>query len=252
MVANDPTERPGSADFIANKLRDLQQQIDALTRQTKFPFSIGHSGVADFEILPDPDDPGGGAKVRILNGAGQPIFETYYSTIYNGKAARMLDLAGTTMWSLDESAGYGLSNPGMSIVMGGQARWSFAGSTTVDTAQVVADGYGGAFNPALWVGAELNLENSTLASTFNLWVEVLLAGSVIASSSTDVQSVAANTTSIRSISKMLLLPQSAMQKTIEVRIRMWNSTGGNAFSQAFPRQCQGISKAFYDVNPAYH
>ncbi|WP_409186732.1 hypothetical protein F9C11_21825 [Amycolatopsis sp. VS8301801F10] len=252
MVANDRVERPDSPDFLKNKIRELEEKIDALTRQSKFPFSIGHNGVADFEVLPDPNDPNGGAKVRILNGAGQPIFETFYSMVYSGKAARMLDLSGTTMWSLDESAGYGLSNPGMSITLGGQARWGYGGNTTAGTAQVVADGYGGAFNPALWVGAELNLENGTLASTFNIWVEVLLAGSVIASSSTDAQSVAANTTDIRSISKMLLLPQSAMQKTIEVRIRAWNSTGGNAFSQVFPRQCQGISKAFYDVNPAYH
>lgn len=80
MVANQPIERPESSDFLANQLQDLKNRVDELTRQSKYPFSISHSGVPDFTVLPNADN--SGAIVSIYDGAGHVLFQTDPDTKY--------------------------------------------------------------------------------------------------------------------------------------------------------------------------
>ncbi|MFJ1764050.1 hypothetical protein ACIOD2_27295 [Amycolatopsis sp. NPDC088138] len=74
MVANQPIERPKSTDFLINQFRDLQRQVDELTRQSKYPVSIAHAGVPDLTVLPNADN--SGAIVSIYDGAGHVLFRT--------------------------------------------------------------------------------------------------------------------------------------------------------------------------------
>ncbi|MEV8615699.1 hypothetical protein AB0383_48740 [Amycolatopsis sp. NPDC051373] len=86
MVANHPPERPGSPDFIVNELRELRQQIAALTRQSKYPFVVSHDdpavgNVVDVAIVPRPNGLNG-AVVEIYDGAGHLVLGTDVDTGY--------------------------------------------------------------------------------------------------------------------------------------------------------------------------
>ncbi|QKV74529.1 hypothetical protein [Amycolatopsis sp. Hca4] len=80
MVANQPIERPQSPDFLINQLRDLQQRVDELTRQSKYPFSVSHGGTPDFTVLPNTDN--SGAVVSVYDGAGTLVVATDPDTKY--------------------------------------------------------------------------------------------------------------------------------------------------------------------------
>src|SRR4051812_30905163 len=67
-------------DFLINQLRDLQQRVDELTRQSKYPFSVSHVGVPDFTVLPNGDN--SGAVVSIYDGAGTLVVATDPDTKY--------------------------------------------------------------------------------------------------------------------------------------------------------------------------
>lgn len=247
MVAQQPIERPQSADPLINRINDLQRQIDALSRQSKYPFSIGHDGLTDFAVTPDPADPNGDARVVIGNGAGGTVFESYYSTIYNGKAAKLNDLQGVSMWQHDELAGYGLSKPAMAYPMAGREELDFSTATSAATAAKYAVGYNYVYNPAIQVWIRLRCRNTT-ASTFHFWFEAVLGSDTYASSESTV-TVGANTVTAFYLSKVILLPAEAMGKAVEMRVRGWNSSGSNALTTAYPEMCRGSAKSFYDDNP---
>ncbi|WP_329064866.1 hypothetical protein [Amycolatopsis sp. NBC_01480] len=149
MVAQPPVERPDSTDFLVNKINDLQRQITELAASTKYPFVISHgSGVKDFQIVPDLNDPNGNPQIVIGNGAGQPFLNTFYSRVYGGKAVRMYDLAGNPVWNQDELCGYGLSAPQMSMVMG--ADFYGLNRNNVPTSEsVIGIGLNVLYNPAI-------------------------------------------------------------------------------------------------------
>lgn len=80
MVANPPIERPNSSDFLVNQLTQQQRQADEQGRQSKYPFSISHSGTPDFTVLPNSD--GTGAIVSVYDGAGNLVVATDPDTKY--------------------------------------------------------------------------------------------------------------------------------------------------------------------------
>jgi hypothetical protein len=97
MVANPQPERPQSSDFVVNQLAALQQQIDALTRQSKYPFMVSHDdpalgNVVDVAIVPRP------------NGL-------------NGAAVLVYDGAEHLVLGSDVDAGYGLAQPQTQVPM---------------------------------------------------------------------------------------------------------------------------------------
>ncbi|WP_410644486.1 hypothetical protein [Amycolatopsis sp. lyj-346] len=115
MVASQPIERPDSPDFLINRLRELEQRVDELTRQSKYPFSISHNGVPDFTVLPNADN--SGAIVSVYDGAGHaliqtdpdtkyglarpeqhvPMYQVTPGAIYNSSTTFVRMLAGTTV-----------------------------------------------------------------------------------------------------------------------------------------------------------
>ncbi|WP_336156632.1 hypothetical protein [Amycolatopsis sp. VC5-11] len=238
MVANDPVERPGSPDFIKNELTALRRDLDALTRQSKYPFSISHDGTPDFEVLPDPADPGGGAKVRILNGAGAPIFETFYSTTYSGKAARMLDLSGASMWAQDQLAGYGISHPSLTGWLApdfyGQGLNPFG--TGAETS--VATGQFFAYNPAWRLGALVRTGGTGLVS----W-----RFSIAYNGGTVYGPLTTGATGNFYIGSTLLLPASAMANQVTASLLVTNTSAAQTI-QVSPTRCYGVSAAQYYID----
>lgn len=97
MVANQPIERPGSEDFLINKLRAAKRQADEQTRQSKFPIVISHQDptsqarIVDFQILPGTN--GAGAVLSVFDGSGHLVMGT------------------------DPDTGYGLSQPQTQVPM---------------------------------------------------------------------------------------------------------------------------------------
>jgi hypothetical protein len=97
MVANQPIERPGSADFLVNALNAAQQQADEQTRQSKFPLIVSHlntsgSRVVDLAIVPNP--------------SGLP-----------GAVVLVYDGIGNLVVGSDADAGYGLAQPQTQVPM---------------------------------------------------------------------------------------------------------------------------------------
>jgi hypothetical protein len=97
LVANQPIERPGSADFLVNQLNELKRQIDEQTRQSKFPFIVSHQdptlgNVVDLAIVPNPSGLSG-AVVLVYDGIGNLVLGS------------------------DGDAGYGLAQPQTQVPM---------------------------------------------------------------------------------------------------------------------------------------
>lgn len=91
MVANQPIERPQSLDYLINQLRNLQQTVDELTRQSKFPFVVSHGGVVDFAVVPREDSDS--AVVQVFDGTGKLVLGS------------------------DADVGYGLAQPFIQVPM---------------------------------------------------------------------------------------------------------------------------------------
>lgn len=215
MVANQPVERPDSSDFLVNRIAALEAQVDALGRQSKYPFSVSHNGTPDFTILPNPNGPG--ALVNIYDGAGDFIFQT------------------------DSVAGYGIANPSMSILMG--ADFSAASGNTqnagVEVSAAVA--YPQPINPA--IGVQI-LIIPTQAFSARLKAT---DGTTTVFSSATVYPTNANVY----FSKIILLPQSMMNsQTFSLSLLITPAV--NMTYTVWPQKCQGCSKALYDLVPSLH
>jgi hypothetical protein len=239
MVAQQPIERPKSVDPLVNRLDDMQRQIDTLSRRSGFPFVIGHSGLQDFAVVPDPNDPTGNARVVIGNGAGGVILETFYSTVYGGKAARMVDLQGVQMWAHDELAGYGLSHPSMSLPTG-PAFSGFGNELIANGVETtIGQGVNFAYNPAVRVTA---LVRPTTTTTWNYrWkIDYFGGGTVFSDPVVGV-------TSGQFCSASLLLPASAMAHQITMSLLVTNTGGAQGFFYGHQRG-YGISMAQYNID----
>ena len=86
MVANQQPERPRSSDFLVNQLGALQQQIDAIGRQSKFPFVVSHDdsvwgATVDVAIVPRPNGLPG-AAVLVYDGAANLVLGSDVDTGY--------------------------------------------------------------------------------------------------------------------------------------------------------------------------
>ncbi|WP_326565067.1 hypothetical protein VSH64_24815 [Amycolatopsis rhabdoformis] len=238
MVAQQPIERPKSVDPLVNRLDDLQRQIDALSRQSKYPFVIGHNGEQDFAVVPDLNDPDGNAKVVIGNGAGGVVLETFYSTVFGGKAARMVDLDGIVMWAHDELAGYGLSHPSMNLPTG-PAFYGFGTETIANGVETgIGQGINFAYNPALRV---TGLVRPTAATTWNYRWKVDYNGGTVFSDLTN------GVTGAQNCSATLLLPASAMAHQIAMTLLVTNTGGAQNFFYGHFRG-YGVSMAQYNVD----
>ncbi|MEV8610118.1 hypothetical protein AB0383_19700 [Amycolatopsis sp. NPDC051373] len=222
-----------------NKLRELEEQIAALGRQTKYPFVVSHgAGFPDFQIVPDPNDPDGNAQVVIGNGAGGVVLETFYSTVYNGKAARMLDLNGTVMWAHDELAGYGLSHPSMSFATGPASDGFGAAAIANNTETVIGQGWTFCYNPALRLKAFVRPSSTT---TYNFRWQVNHPDGTIFSP------LVTGLTGGQFCAATILLPETAMANEVKALLLVTNTGGAQSFYYGHD-EAVGVSMAQYNLD----
>lgn len=163
MVANQPVERPGSMDYLVNKINELEQRLAELTAQSKFPFSVAHGSVRDFTILPSSSGDGT-ADLWVGDGAGNPALRTR-SVVGSGfKIIEMFDSAGGLLYSTDSITGYGLGNPCFPFPLGGKEQITLAGATAPGSAAEIGLGSNFVWNPALWLQPQIRLISPTAAT----------------------------------------------------------------------------------------
>ncbi|MEV8610305.1 hypothetical protein AB0383_20660 [Amycolatopsis sp. NPDC051373] len=241
MVANQPIERPDTVDFLVNKLNGFQREIVESARQSMYPMVVSHpdpvtqASIPDLQVIPDPDDPNGGSQVIISTGSGQVVFHTFYSTLYGGKVARMLDLSSNVMWNQDELAGYGISHPSMPIPTGPDS----SGFGTASVANGLETSIGGgsffAYNPAVTLGAVVR---PTAATAYNFrW-------SVTTNTGTSYSSTVTGLTGGQYASATMLLPETAMSTLVKVNLLVTNTGGAQNFYYGH-KACYGVSAAQY-------
>jgi hypothetical protein len=251
-MVNTPQVNFTGGDVIANQFKNRDQVAAEQGRQSKYPFSAGPNG--SFQIYPDP---------TIVDGSGNPVVDTVLKyqdggpalTIRPGAATygskqqlRINDLSGNAMLQTDESAGYGLSAPIVTMplppLFGGGGFFSVPAGTEVAIAQLAAIFY----NPSIQVTGTFTVLTTANGSTFsvtNFDYRVLVTdGTTTISSSTTTGSGA------QFFTRRLLLPANFMNEqgvTVQVLVK--------PVSTAFfviAGEVSGGSKAVYDADVGSH
>ncbi|MEC3974730.1 hypothetical protein [Amycolatopsis sp. H20-H5] len=240
MVANIPIERPNTYDALTNKIADLQAQVDALTRQSKYPFVVSHDpGIVDFSVVPD-TGAAGGANLTVNDGAGGPLLRTFTGA-GGQKTSKLYDQSGHIMWGTDEVAGYGLSEPTLSYGMSTEIAGNGNQSMGVNTENTVMVGGVQAYNPAVLCSITIY----TLITNYDFRVTAQSGATTVSTSIT----TGLNSTS--AITKMLLLPATFMNAPVTLRALVTpRSASGTAWVSC--SGAYGIGKGYYDLNPGLH
>lgn len=212
MVANQPIERPSSDDYIVNKLRSLERQIDELRRQTKFPFTVAH------------DDPIAGRVVDMeISAIGGDS---------TGATVQLYDGTGNLVVGSDASAGYGLRvpmlQPPMYCVIPGSGMISTTSATAYSVGQYAM--YNSCFL-ALW---SLRVSSAgTTAPTGATYIQIQDATTGWNWTSPTVSAsdaIGAGDTITSCGPYSVQLPPSSMGNVITVTLYAWltaNAGGGN-------------------------
>jgi hypothetical protein len=175
------------------------------------------------------------------------------SAAYGSKQQMALwDSSGNEIFSTDESAGYGISNPSLSLSMTAYESAGPAIPGTRGAALVVAGGLAYIYNPAWHVAARLRFANGANVATANAWLRISdgLSGATLFESSEQAFSIPANTFTAPTFERICLLGEPQMSARMKAEIWLYSPTGGNLSVQAFPFLSSGTSKAWYDSLPA--
>jgi hypothetical protein len=173
MVAGSaPEPSPDAGGEFAALLRRievLERAQDEAARASKFPFVVGHNGIADFQIIKSPTNDGT-ADILMGNGAGGKLLQVTTDTLYGTKILRILDQNGSTMMSTDALAGYGLGTPSYPFVFAGYESNTLSGATSQGTARELARGTSFVYNPATFINSRVRLF-STTAETVKMFAQ---------------------------------------------------------------------------------
>ncbi|MEV6908027.1 hypothetical protein [Amycolatopsis sp. NPDC051071] len=246
MVANQPIERPGSQDFLANELRDLRRIVEELTRASRFPFSIGHAGVPDFTVLPS-ESGDGTADLTMYYGNGDPLVVT--RTVGGKKIFGIKDASvggvQPSLFVTDPIAGYGLATPYVQFAMYpydppalGNGSGSFYPIWT---------GNAQALNPAVQANISLKLVSTAPSTTMQArWhLYDLATGYSTYAAVQSLTNVAAGTGYANSALQATTIPQSEIGKSLIVDLEARISAGtGTAY--ASPNYFVGSGKGLAD------
>lgn len=181
MVAS-PNVSFGGTDPLINVLAGLQGQTDELGRQTKYPFSVSHSGVPDFTILPNPN--GTNALITIYDGSGNPLFAS------------------------DAVAGYGVATPNAVVPM-----YVFDPPNMGTTSGTFTPIWTGQFqpsNPGVQASALLKLVVSTAAVMQCRWHHYSTSGFSTYSTVTELDAAGAGTYFANTAIQTTLIPPTEM------------------------------------------
>lgn len=172
MVANGPIERtgPGQLDYILNRLNDIERRLDQGSARSTFPFSVGHLGVTDFQIIQSTSGDGS-ADIYLGNGAGGKLIQIKTDSLYGTKIFVLSDQQGIPMMSTDALAGFGMGTPSWPFPYGGiPEEINMTGATTKGTAATIGQGINYVYNPAVYLQPRVRVRSST-AETFNIYAQ---------------------------------------------------------------------------------
>lgn len=253
MVVNNPIERVGNGqvDYLLNRLANIERQLNEGTARSSFPFSVGHLGVTDFQIIPSLSGDGS-ADIYLGNGAGGKLLQVTTDTSYGSKILILRDQAGRTMLSTDAKAGYGLGVPSYPFTWGGYP-WNLtlSGNTTKGTAREFARGGNFVYNPACYINPLVRM-SSTTSETVQIFCEFKDSQGNITQTADRTIALTANVISLSNIGLDFakLWDADDMNGICYVFIKAYCTTANpaNVNIQACYTGGWGISQGFYDQN----
>jgi hypothetical protein len=258
-MVNMPDVSLGDGGAIVSKFKAQDQAIDELGRQSKFPFSAGPAG--SFTIKPDPAvvNPATGlpmtdTTVRFDTGVAAMAIQPG-NAMYGSKQIMVLrDLAGTSVYTTDEAAGYGLSNPTLAFTLSGYESAGPSLPTTRGTALVVGGGTSFAYNPCWHAAMRLRFTNGATTATAVAWLRISdgNSGATLYESSDQNFSIGTNVFDVEIFERMVLLSAANMVNRLKAEVFLYAPTGTSLTVQGFTTVANGVSKGFYDLLPSLH
>lgn len=251
MVANSPIERvgQGQVDYLLNRLNDIERRLNEGGARSSFPFSVGHLGITDFQIIQSTSGDGS-ADVYIGNGAGGKLIQITTDVTYGTKIIRLMDQSGTTMLATDAAAGFGLGVPSLPFVYAGTT-WNqtLAGATSQGTAKEIGRGLNYVYNPATLLNPIVRIASST-AETVKIFCQFRDGQANLNITAEATLSVTAGGTNLDTNTCQFgkLWQADDMNVSCAAFIKAYCTTAnpGNVNIQMTYGQGQGLSQAFYN------
>lgn len=249
MVANTPPE-PSVNDYaaLAQRLDDIQRQLDESGRASKFPFVVSHpGGVTDFQIIPSTSGDGS-ADILMGNGVGGKLIRISTDSLYGTKILQIFDQAGATMMSTDALAGFGWGTPSYPFIYSGFESLTLAGATSQGTATEIGRGVNFVYNPATFIQPRLRLL-STTNETVKVFAQWQDAQNNLINTADQTYALTAN------VPRIVYAPfgknwqADDMNGICRVFIKGWCSTAnpGNVNIASSYVDGYGVSQAFYNL-----
>jgi hypothetical protein len=252
MVAQNPIERmgPGQVDYLLNRLADIERRLDQGGARSSFPFSVGHLGITDFQIIPSVSGDGS-ADILIGDGAGGKLVRVFTDTKYGTKIYQVLDQSGKSMMSTDAAAGYGLGTPSLPFVYSGRT-WNqtLAGATSQATAVEVARGLNYVYNPVTYIKPIIRIASAT-AETVRVFCQWRDASGALNNTADQTLTVTAGGFNIDANTCQFgkLWQAADMNGLVAAFIKAYvvGGTPGNVNIMATMGEGNGVSRGFYDI-----
>lgn len=241
-VAPGPAPRDNST--VESRIARLEKKVEEITRRKSYPFSVAPDDIVMFRVAPDPsgattESGAPRANVEIGFGDGQRAFASYPDPQNPAiQRAAFLDRAGSEMVCTDGYTGYGLYRPGsigiFYIAYGGSAtRWDIYQPTANNVWRTIYRGYMQCFNPAVFVGGQVEARSAGTACTAALRINYYRADNVfLRASPTVTASAAANEYISADVIDQFSLPQDMMNRNLKAEIDVCLISGANGANVA--------------------
>lgn len=248
MVASSPPE-PSANDYaaLAQRLDEMQRQLDELGRASKFPFVVSHGSIADFQIIRSSSGDGS-ADVLLGNGAGGKLIQIITDPTFGTKIFKVLDQGGSTMMSTDAKAGYGLGTPSLPFVYAGFESLNLNGATSQGTATEFARGVNYVYNPATFISPRVRLFSAT-AETVKLFAQWKDFQGNLNNTADITVNLSAGVTALPASKFGKVWDANDMNGVCSVFLKAYCTTAnpGNVSITGSYQEGYGISKSFYDL-----
>lgn len=256
-----PGSVPPNNGNTEQRLRDLEKRIDAITRKDLSRANIGQGGRlrgqysnGSESILFGVDPEDGRNKAQIKYSDGNNAFSVSPGNEAFGSLEHLVmwDQSRNVFLSTDELIGYGLSNPTLALPVWG--REELQPGANAGAAVAMAEGRNFVYNPVVHMQIRVRCAHSAAGTTnLSMFLEVVdQSANVLATSSTQTESVTGVVFSVKTFERQVVLPESAMGRLCTIRMRVHSPTPANYGVTAYPMMCIGTSKSWYDIFPALH
>jgi hypothetical protein len=243
-----PGSVPPPMDDTARRIAALERRVDELTRRDLSNAQVGQggrlrglysNGQEAFQFGLDPVDGVNKSLIRYSNGTRAIGVGAGAAAYGSQEQLSIFDLAGNGVLVTDEVAGYGLSHPSLSYLLGQNFAGS-GGAVPAATETAVLEGYSILYNPAVLFRA--------LVRTTGTWTArfVLMDGAGVIQTST---TATATQTDNQYVNKMISVPEEAIAQLGWSLRLLVTSSAGLATVNAYPLRSVGVSQAYYLQNP---